>query len=350
MTEVSAGILYRPDGRVLVCQRGEGRKNAHLWEFPGGKREAGESAADCLRRELMEELHLTVHALRTVYTDVAQGIRFTFLMGHTVQQPVLTEHEDARFLPPRALLRLPFCPADTEVARALALNAPPLRHFFWDLDGTLMDTYPLMVQCLMAGCQHLGIALSPARALCLMKQTLHDACVALAQENDLAWQAIGAAFDAAWARCNIGAIRPMHGIPETLAALTRQGGRHYLVTHRGRAESLAMLEACGLRGCFADTVCGDDAFPRKPAPDSCLHLLRKHAIDPATAVMIGDRPLDTAAGRAAGMLSCLLDIEGRFPDDPCELRTDSALHLPDLLCPAALCLRAFDESTLIGHT
>jgi hypothetical protein len=33
------------------------------------------------------------------------------------------------------------------------------------------------------------------------------------------------------------------------------------------------------------------------------------------------------------MLSCLLDTEGRFPDDPCELRTDSAFSLTELLCP-----------------
>ena len=61
MIEVSAGIVYDREGRILICQRGEGRNNAHLWEFPGGKREAGESAADCLVRELMEELQLPVY-------------------------------------------------------------------------------------------------------------------------------------------------------------------------------------------------------------------------------------------------------------------------------------------------
>ena len=35
---VSAGILTDGSGRVLICRRGEGRKNAGLWEFPGGKR------------------------------------------------------------------------------------------------------------------------------------------------------------------------------------------------------------------------------------------------------------------------------------------------------------------------
>ena len=46
MIEVSAGVVYDREGRILICQRGEGRNNAHLWEFPGGKREKGESAAE----------------------------------------------------------------------------------------------------------------------------------------------------------------------------------------------------------------------------------------------------------------------------------------------------------------
>ena len=60
MLEVSAGIVFDREGRILICKRGEGRKNAHLWEFPGGKREAGESAESCLLRELKEELSLPV--------------------------------------------------------------------------------------------------------------------------------------------------------------------------------------------------------------------------------------------------------------------------------------------------
>jgi len=52
---VSAGILVR-NGRVLACQRGPQQSHPGKWEFPGGKREAGESDAACLRRELREEL------------------------------------------------------------------------------------------------------------------------------------------------------------------------------------------------------------------------------------------------------------------------------------------------------
>ncbi len=57
--EVSAGLVFR-SGQLLITQRSVGGHLAGLWEFPGGKREAGESFEDCLRRELQEELGVEV--------------------------------------------------------------------------------------------------------------------------------------------------------------------------------------------------------------------------------------------------------------------------------------------------
>jgi 8-oxo-dGTP diphosphatase len=53
--EVAAGILTRND-RVLACRRRFEGSHAGKWEFPGGKRQPGESLTACLRRELREEL------------------------------------------------------------------------------------------------------------------------------------------------------------------------------------------------------------------------------------------------------------------------------------------------------
>jgi 8-oxo-dGTP diphosphatase len=53
---VSAVALVDPDGRVLLAQRPEGKSLAGLWEFPGGKVEAGETPEAALIRELHEEL------------------------------------------------------------------------------------------------------------------------------------------------------------------------------------------------------------------------------------------------------------------------------------------------------
>ena len=59
-TEVAVGILIRADGALLLSTRPEGKAYAGYWEFPGGKIEAGETVTEALRRELIEELGVTI--------------------------------------------------------------------------------------------------------------------------------------------------------------------------------------------------------------------------------------------------------------------------------------------------
>ncbi len=330
MIEVSAGVVRCADGRVLICQRGEGRHNAHRWEFPGGKLEAGETPEACLKRELTEELSLPVTDVRPLCDREAEGLLFHFLTARTAAEPTLTEHEAAAFVRPRAMLTYDFCPADQPIARALAVNDPPLKHFFWDFDGTVMDTYPGTVAAFLRAAERLHVRVEAQEALALMKRSLPRCIRETASVHGLDEDALSAAFREEEQRIPISEARPIDGIPETLRALSARGGRHYLVTHRNRL-AIDYLKATGLDTLFTDFVTEEDGFPRKPAPDSLRHLLTRHGLNPATCVMIGDRPIDTAAGRGAGMLSCLLDEEGRFPEDPCELRTDTARKLTALL-------------------
>ncbi len=60
VVEVVAGVIRDARGRILLARRTEGRDLAGLWEFPGGKREPGESAEAALVRELREELGIDV--------------------------------------------------------------------------------------------------------------------------------------------------------------------------------------------------------------------------------------------------------------------------------------------------
>lgn len=61
MVEVGAGLVF-DQGQLLITQRPPGVHLAGLWEFPGGKRELGESFGKCVERELVEELDLVVRA------------------------------------------------------------------------------------------------------------------------------------------------------------------------------------------------------------------------------------------------------------------------------------------------
>ena len=62
LVRVIAAVVWRGD-RLLVCQRPAHKRHGGLWEFPGGKVEAGESDAAAARRELREELGVEVTAV-----------------------------------------------------------------------------------------------------------------------------------------------------------------------------------------------------------------------------------------------------------------------------------------------
>lgn len=59
-TEVAVGVLLRADGAMLLSTRPPGKAYEGYWEFPGGKIEAGETVEQALRRELIEELGVTI--------------------------------------------------------------------------------------------------------------------------------------------------------------------------------------------------------------------------------------------------------------------------------------------------
>ncbi len=58
--DVTAGMIWNAEGKLLIAQRPLDGLLGGLWEFPGGKQEPGETLADCLRRELREELAIEV--------------------------------------------------------------------------------------------------------------------------------------------------------------------------------------------------------------------------------------------------------------------------------------------------
>ena len=62
--DVAVGVLIDGQGRFLLTSRPEGKVYAGYWEFPGGKLEAGESVEQALRRELIEELGITIGEAR----------------------------------------------------------------------------------------------------------------------------------------------------------------------------------------------------------------------------------------------------------------------------------------------
>ena len=125
IVEVAAGLVRDAGGRYLITQRRRGSHLEGLWEFPGGKVEAGESPAACLRRELTEELSatFTVGALadtvRWEYPDRTVVLHF-FECRLESGDIIPREQQGMQWVAPERLADYDFPPADRELIARLA--------------------------------------------------------------------------------------------------------------------------------------------------------------------------------------------------------------------------------------
>ena len=123
---VVAVALVDADRRVLIAQRPEGKSMAGLWEFPGGKVEAGETPEVALIRELEEELGIQTKTACLAPLSFASHSyeNFHLLMPLYVCRkwqgiPQAKEHIALKWVRPQALRDYPMPPADEPLIAAL---------------------------------------------------------------------------------------------------------------------------------------------------------------------------------------------------------------------------------------
>lgn len=123
MTEVVAALMWDED-RFMICQRPSHKKRGLLWEFVGGKVEAGESKESALIRECREELDVEIE-VENVFMDVVHDypdllVHLT-LFNATIKEgtPRLLEHNDIKWITPEEIGNFEFCPADEEILKRI---------------------------------------------------------------------------------------------------------------------------------------------------------------------------------------------------------------------------------------
>jgi mutator protein MutT len=111
---VIAAVVARDD-RVLVCQRPLTKRHGGLWEFPGGKLEAGETDFDAAFRELREELDVRVTAVSQeefAIVDPGSAFLIAFVRAVVDGEPVAREHLALRWGTLLDIQQLPLAPSD----------------------------------------------------------------------------------------------------------------------------------------------------------------------------------------------------------------------------------------------
>jgi mutator protein MutT len=119
---VLAAVIRRGD-QFLLCRRPAHKRHGGLWEFPGGKLEAGETLLDAARREMLEELGARVTSVgETLYVCADPGSVFVieFVEVEIDGEPVALEHDEVRWVSRGETESLTLAPADSAMVRVLA--------------------------------------------------------------------------------------------------------------------------------------------------------------------------------------------------------------------------------------
>lgn len=183
------------------------------------------------------------------------------------------------------------------------------KYLLWDFDGTLFDTYPPLIRSIEGALADSQISAPRDVIATLLDDTLSTCIAALVEKHQLDAASFEERIYSYWGQTTPQDNPPFPGAINICQRVLAAGGRNYIVTHRGRASLLALLDWYEVTRLFDDCLTRDDGYPRKPDPASFQAMIAKHNLPREDVLAIGDRKLDILAGQAAGIHTCLFGTQ-----------------------------------------
>lgn len=188
------------------------------------------------------------------------------------------------------------------------------KHFVWDFDGMLFDSYPHTARAAINTLRDFGrdanekdmyddlrVSIGYARNKYAFTPEMMERFYQY--EHDLKMEPV---------------TMPYPGIPALLARIKNEGGKNYLLTNRDEYAGI-YLRKYGMYESFEEIVDTTAGFPSKPDPSGMLYLAEKHRFD-GDALMLGDREVDITAGIGGG-------ADGLFFDEFRRVETTKARYI-----------------------
>lgn len=203
--------------------------------------------------------------------------------------------------------------------------------YFFDLDGTLIDSAPDIHRALNVTLREFGMA--------DVDEAMTRLWVGHGSKR-LLQSAIDKAPDCGFTEPSQGMLdcfmsyyqahiadhsQPYEGVRDTLNALNARGARLAVVTNKYLGLSESVLEQLGLISEFATVVGHESSAAPKPAPDPALLACERLGVTPADALFIGDAPPDVGCARAAGCDVVVVSYGYNMGVDPRELGGDAVI-------------------------
>lgn len=177
------------------------------------------------------------------------------------------------------------------------------RAVVFDLDGTLVDSMPLVFAAIMHAIEPFGprtqdeifarLGGPPDRFLATLLDDVNHLPMARLRLD-------------AYAQQNRHLIRPFAGVNQFLETLRLTGVQPAIWTGRDRESADEILRVHGLEGFFPVVLCGDDLPSHKPDPAGLLEIMRRLGVAPQETLFVGDADVDVLGGVAAGVDTLLI--------------------------------------------
>lgn len=183
------------------------------------------------------------------------------------------------------------------------------RALIWDLDGTLFDSYKVIVPTARQTFLEFGVDYDPEyiRRFTL-GISLGELFIKTGKEYGCSSEALHKRYLQLQAMRD-GEIPPMLHSAEILAAMAQRGVYNLVYTHKGNT-AYDVLDRLDFTRYFTEIITGDSGFARKPDPEAIVYLMEKYGLKKENTFYVGDRPMDIQCAVNAGIRSILLQPEG----------------------------------------
>lgn len=205
------------------------------------------------------------------------------------------------------------------------------RHVVWDMGGTLVDTYPAIDALFAAEVTNAGGSITVAEVAALTRVATSHAMAELEARFPVTAEGLTEAYAELKTQWRTTPPPVMDGARELMAAVRESGGLNIIVTHRDRPSAEDLLQATGLHA--DDLICAPDGYRRKPDSQMYELALARHRLAASDVLAVGDREIDAAGAKAAGMATVLLRTPGitTGADTVSDYQVERLVHVLDLI-------------------
>lgn len=183
-----------------------------------------------------------------------------------------------------------------------------MKSVIWDLDGTLIDSYPLIMESLKSIQKRYGYVMSDEDIYeHIKKKSSKSLLTYLSQEYGVSYKELKDNYDIYFCEYEK-TIKVIDNAVEVLETLMENDVDHYMYTHKG-SSTIKLLESLKLKKYFKEIITGDDGFERKPNPEALNYLVEKHDLSKNQTYYVGDRKIDIECAKNVGIKSIFFNVD-----------------------------------------